>query len=173
MGLPVDGVDGWNPLHEVTPVWTGLFLCLVIIGHRGDSPYGEVGSLLGKSCRGRGSRESEKYIIYQYLVSDREVGTSHAISIKYYKFSSGGKEMKKLFSMFVAVAFALSIVGFAFAADNAAKPAVPAAEKKEADTKAAAEKKETDKKATSEKKEADKKAAPATPATPAAPAEKK
>jgi len=34
--------------------------------------------------------------------------------------------MKKLFSMFVAVAFALSIVGVAFAADNAAKPAAPA-----------------------------------------------
>ena len=78
--------------------------------------------------------------------------------------------MKKLFSMFVAVAFALSIVGFAFAADNAAKPA---AEKKETDTKAAAEKKETDTKATAEKKEADKKAAPATSAPPAAPAEKK
>ena len=55
--------------------------------------------------------------------------------------------MKRLFSMFVAVAFALSMVGVAFAADNAAKSAAPAAEKK---------------------------AAPATPATPAAkPAEKK
>ena len=40
--------------------------------------------------------------------------------------------MKKLFSMFVAVAFALSMVGVAFAADNAAKPAAPAAEKKAA-----------------------------------------
>ena len=45
--------------------------------------------------------------------------------------------MKKLFSMFVAVAFALSMIGVAFAADNAAKPAAPAAEKKEADKKAA------------------------------------
>ena len=56
--------------------------------------------------------------------------------------------MKKLFSMFVAVAFALSIVGFAFAADNAAKPAAPAAEKKavtatEKKADAAAEKKES------------------------------
>jgi len=42
--------------------------------------------------------------------------------------------MKKLFSMFVAVAFALSMVGVAFAADPAAKPAAggqdPAAVKK-------------------------------------------
>jgi hypothetical protein len=42
--------------------------------------------------------------------------------------------MKKLFSMFVAVAFALSMLGVAFAAENAAKPAVsgqdPAAVKK-------------------------------------------
>ena len=52
--------------------------------------------------------------------------------------------MKRLFSLFVAVAFALSMVGVAFAADNAAKPA------------------------------AEKKAAPAAPAAPAAkPAEKK
>jgi len=35
--------------------------------------------------------------------------------------------MKKLFSMFLAVTFALSMVGVVFAADNAAKAAAPAA----------------------------------------------
>ena len=43
--------------------------------------------------------------------------------------------MKKLFSMFLAVTFALTMVGIVFAADNAAKAAAPAAapaEKKKA-----------------------------------------
>ena len=39
--------------------------------------------------------------------------------------------MKKLFSLFVAVAFALSMVGVAFAADDAAKPAAEKKAKKE------------------------------------------
>jgi hypothetical protein len=82
---------------------------------------------------------------------------------KNFKFPSGGKEMKRLFSLFVAVAFALSMVGVAFAADNAAKSAAPAAETKAAPAADNAA-----------KPAAEKKAAPATPATPAAkPAEKK
>jgi hypothetical protein len=40
------------------------------------------------------------------------------------------KKMKKLFSTFLAVAFALSMVGVVFAADDAAKAAAAGAEKK-------------------------------------------
>jgi len=103
--------------------------------------------------------ENENMLFVNILYKARKLAPLMQSPLMYYKFSSGGKEMKKLFSMFVAVAFALSMVGFTFAADNAAKPAAPAAEKKEADKKAGAEKKETDTKAGAEKKETDKKAA--------------
>ena len=67
--------------------------------------------------------------------------------------------MKKLFSLFVAVAFALSMVGVAFAADDAAKPAdekkaAPAVEKKAAPAADNAAKPAAEKKAKKEKKAA-------------------
>jgi len=66
------------------------------------------------------------------------------ITVKNFNYSLEEKKMKKVFSMFLAVAFALSMVGVAFAADNAAKSAAPAAapaaEKKAAPAPAAEKK---------------------------------
>ena len=75
--------------------------------------------------------------------------------------------MKKMLSVLFALAFAMSVTGFAFAADNAAMPAP--AEKGEKAEKKAAEKSATEAEKAAEKA---KEMAPAPTAVPA-PAEKK
>ena len=76
--------------------------------------------------------------------------------------------MKKLLSVLFALAFAMSVTGFAFAADNAAMPA-PAEKGEKAEKKAEKKPAKKAKKAKkAEKKEMEKEKAPE-----AAPAEKK
>jgi hypothetical protein len=77
-----------------------------------------------------------KYITNQLVTISIRVGINLVLFLlaRISISTFGGEKMKKLFSMFVAVAFALSMVGVAFAADPAAKPVVsgqdPAAVKK-------------------------------------------
>jgi len=52
-----------------------------------------------------------------------------------FKISLGGKKMKKLFSALFAVVFALTVSGFALAADNAAMPTKAEKAEKKAEKK--------------------------------------
>jgi uncharacterized protein YxeA len=98
----------------------------VITESRGDSPYREVVSLLGKSGGGKGSRNNENLL---FIVDLFQLGELALCML--YKFagisntpSERGNKMKKILSVVMAVAFAFSVAGFAVAADNAAKPVV-------------------------------------------------
>lgn len=97
----------------------------------GEFPKGEAGSLFGVSRGGRGSRNCENMLFIIGMFQSGELAP-------YMRAAHTGisnrpveeKKMKKLFSTFLAVAFALSMVGVVFAADDAAKAAAAAAEKK-------------------------------------------
>ena len=105
---------------------------LVITGSRGDSPYREVVSHLGKSGCGWGSRNYENllFIINLFQLDELALCMQHTLAgISNTPFERGN-EMKKIFTVVMAVAFAFSVAGFAVAAEKAAAPAAaPAAEK--------------------------------------------
>ena len=116
---------------------TGETPCEVGEVYGGDSPYGEVVSLLGKSGVGRGSRDYENPL---FIINLFQLGEL-ALCMRY-KFagisntpSERGNEMKRIFAVVMAVAFVFSVAGFAVAADNAVKAApamkeaAPASEK--------------------------------------------
>jgi len=106
---------------------------LVITGTRGDSPYKEVVSHLGKPGGGWGRRNYENllFIINLFKLDELAPCMQHPLARISNTPFERGNEMKKIFTVLMAVAFVFSVAGFAVAAEKAAAPAAaaPAAEK--------------------------------------------
>jgi uncharacterized protein YxeA len=85
---------------------------------------------LGNSGGGWGRRSYENllFIINLFRLGELALCMRHTLARISNTSSERGTEMKKIFTVVMAVAFAFSVAGFAVAADNVAKPA-KAAEK--------------------------------------------
>ena len=81
--------------------------------------------LLGKSGGGRGSRNFENllFIINKFQLDELALHMLYILAGISNTPSERGNEMKKIFTVVMAVAFAFSVAGFAVAAEKAAAPA--------------------------------------------------